>query len=77
MLKMICDREPEQGESLASQPTLFRFKNAVDRADLARVSREPAETVVRTQASRRRGQNRLCRIIIDSDPTCDPTHGDQ
>lgn len=76
LLKLACDRDPARGEALASQPTLSRFENSVDRADLLRMSRRLAETVIMEQA-RRRDRNRPRRIIIDLDPTCDPTHGAQ
>lgn len=76
MLKLACDRDPAQGAALASQPTLSRFENAVDRAALLRMSRRLAERVIGAQAERRRNR-RPRRIIIDLDPTCDPTHGAQ
>jgi len=76
LLKLMCDRDPAQGEALASQPTLSRFENAVSRTALLRMSQRLAETVISEQARRRRGR-RPRRIIIDLDPTCDPTHGAQ
>ena len=77
MFKLACDRDPAQGEALASQPTLSRFENAVRRTELLRMSRRLAETVIVGQARRRRGGQRPRRILIDLDPTCDPTHGAQ
>jgi hypothetical protein len=77
ILKLACDRDPAQGAALASQPTLSRFENAVSRADLVRMSQRLAQTVIAEQARRRRGRRRPRRIIIDLDPTCDPTHGAQ
>jgi hypothetical protein len=76
MLKLMCARDPTQGEALASQPTLSRFENAVSRTELLRMSERLAEMVIGEQARRRHGQ-RTRRIIIDLDPTCDPTHGAQ
>lgn len=76
MLKLACDRDPAQGEALASQPTLSRFENAVRQTDLLRLSRRLAETVIGEQARRRRSR-RPRRILIDLDPTCDPTYGAQ
>ena len=35
--KLLCGRDPVGGEDLASQPTLSRFENAFDRADLYRM----------------------------------------
>jgi len=77
MLKLACNRDPAQGEALASQPTLSRFENAVRRTELLRMSRQLAETVIGEQARRRQGGRRPRRIIIDLDPTCDPTYGAQ
>lgn len=77
MLKLACDRDPVRGEALASQPTLSRFENGVSRTRLLRLGEQLAETLVGEQARRRRGKHRPRRIIIDLDPTCDPTHGDQ
>ena len=76
LLKLACDRDPAQGEALASQPTLSRFENAVRRGELLRLSERLAATVLGEQVRRRRGR-RPRRIIIDLDPTCDPTYGDQ
>ncbi len=36
--KLLVDRDPLAGEDLASQPTLSRFENAVDRAELYHVA---------------------------------------
>lgn len=77
MMKLACDRDPVTGEALASQPTLSRFENAVDSKQLLTMSYRLAESVIGEQAKRRRGKNRPRRIIIDLDPTCDPTYGAQ
>jgi hypothetical protein len=77
LMKMACDRDPVKGAALASQPTLSRFENAVDNKQLLRMSYRVAETVIGEQAKRRRGKNKPRRIIIDLDPTCDPTYGTQ
>jgi hypothetical protein len=76
MLKLACDRDPVQGQALASQPTLSRFENSVSGPQLLQMGYALAETVIAEQARRRRGQ-KLRRIIIDIDPTCDPTYGSQ
>jgi len=76
MLKLACERDPVKGDALASQPTLSRFENSVAGRQLIQMSYTLAETVLAEQARRRRGQ-KLRRIIIDIDPTCDPTHGAQ
>jgi hypothetical protein len=73
--KMLCDRDPVSGEDLASQPTLSRFENAFDRADLYRMGIALADTVV--ERHRKRLKRKVKRITIDLDPTDDPTHGAQ
>src|SRR6185436_19432434 len=67
---------PLAGAQLASQPTLSRFENAVDRADLYRMGVALTEAVIERQRRRLRGR-RVKRITIDLDPTDDPTHGAQ
>ena len=44
--KLLCGRDSVKGEDLASQPTLPRFENAFDRADLYRMSVALADTVI-------------------------------
>ena len=73
--KLLCDRDPVKGEELASQPTLSRFENSVDRADLYRMGIALADTVI--ERHRRRLKRKAKRITIDLDPTDDPTHGAQ
>lgn len=73
--KLLCDRDPVRGEDLASQPTLSRFENAFDRADLYRMGIALADTVI--ERHRRRLKRKVKRITIDLDPTDDPTHGAQ
>jgi hypothetical protein len=73
--KLLCDRDPVKGEELASQPTLSRFENSVDRADLYRMGIALADAVI--ERHRRRLKRKAKRITIDLDPTDDPTHGAQ
>jgi hypothetical protein len=73
--KLLCGRDPVSGEDLASQPTLSRFENAFDRADLYRMGIALAATVI--ERHRRRLKRKVKRITIDLDPTDDPTHGAQ
>ena len=73
--KLLCDRDPVSGEDLASQPTLSRFENAFDRADLYRMGIALADTVI--ERHRKRLKRKVKRITIDLDPTDDPTHGAQ
>ena len=74
--KLLCDRDPVQGEELASQPTLSRFENSVGRADLYRMGVALADTVIERHRRRLKG-SKAKRITIDLDPTDDPTHGAQ
>jgi hypothetical protein len=73
--KLLCGRDPVTGEDLASQPTLSRFENSFDRADLYRMSVALADAVI--ERHRGRLKRKAKRITIDLDPTDDPTHGAQ
>jgi len=44
LLKLVCGRLPEQGAALASQPTLSRLENAVDRQACRRLAHVLLET---------------------------------
>ena len=72
--KLLLDRDPVAGESLASQPTLSRFENAAGRGALYDMG---CELVPRVVERHRRRLGRVRRITIDLDPTDDPTHGAQ
>lgn len=76
ILKLLCDRDPITGDDLGSQPTLSRLENSVTRGQLLNMSGRVADVILRRQARRRR-QRLPRRIIIDLDPTCDPTYGAQ
>jgi hypothetical protein len=73
LLKLVCGRLPETGIDLASQPTLSRLENAVDRhacADMA--------YALFAMYLRQRGQDgRPRRIVLDLDSTDDPVYGQQ
>lgn len=73
--RLLLDRDPVQGEALASQPTLSRFENGVDVRSLERMAVAPAECVIARH--RKRLKKRVRRITIDLDPTDDPTYGQQ
>ena len=73
--KLLVGRDPEQGKDLASQPTLSRFENSVDRKELLAMAEVLADSVI--ERHRKRLQGRARRITIDLDPTDDPTHGAQ
>jgi hypothetical protein len=73
--KLLLDRDPVEGEALASQPTVSRFENSVCRRDLFRLGDELARRVVKRHRKRLRGRAR--RITIDLDQTADLAHGGQ
>ncbi len=73
--KMLVERDPIDGDPLASQPTLSRFENAVRPRHLYRMGEALAEVVIEGQRRRRRGRAR--HIALELDPTDDPTHGGQ
>lgn len=75
LLKLACERAPLRGDALASQPTLSRFESSVDRGSLLRMAETLARTVLEHQQRCRRRAPR--RVVIDIDPTCDPTYGQQ
>ncbi len=73
--KLLLGRDPIEGMDLASQPTLSRSENSVDRKDLYRLGAALADSVMERHARRLHGRAR--RVTIDLDPTDDPTHGHQ
>ena len=73
--KMLVDRDPIDGDALASQSTLCRFENSVGPKELLRMGQVLAETVIERHRKRLRGKAKL--ITIELDPTDDPTHGGQ
>jgi hypothetical protein len=73
LLKLACGRLPESGPDLASQPTLSRLENAVDR----RAIEQLATALVRLYL-RERGRDGAPRhVLLDLDGTDDPAHGHQ
>ena len=75
MHKLLLDRDPVSGERLASQPTISRMENGVGRAELLSMGTALSEAVLRRH-KRRLGRGAR-KIVIDFDPTDDPTHGQQ
>jgi Transposase DDE domain group 1 len=73
--KLLLERDPLTGPTLASQPTLSRFENAVGWHELYLASVGLADLVIEHHRARLGGRAR--RITIDLDPTDDPTHGQQ
>jgi hypothetical protein len=73
VLKLACGRRPESGPDLASQPTLSRLENAVDRRAVEALAGALADLYVR---ERGRG-GAPARVVLDVDGTDDPAHGQQ
>lgn len=73
LLKLVCGRLPESSADLASQPTLSRLENAVDRRTCYRL----ALALLEIYLQEREREGRPQRILLDFDSTDDPTHGDQ
>ncbi len=73
LLKLVCGRLPESAQDLASQPTMSRLENAVDRRACTRLARALLAIYLRERA--RDGIPR--HIVLDIDSTDDPTHGAQ
>jgi len=73
LLKLVCGRLPETGRDLASQPTLSRLENAVDRKSCYRLGLALGERYLRE----RERDGVPTHIVLDLDGTDDPTHGQQ
>ena len=73
LLKLVCGRRPDTGADLASQPTLSRLENAVDRKACYRLAAALLDLYLR---ERGRG-GAPPRILLDLDGTDDPVHGAQ
>src|SRR5438105_2664220 len=73
LFKLACGQLPLSGHDLASQPTLSRLENCVDRHTCRRL----AEALVQVYLRQRERDGVPTRILLDCDSTADPTHGDQ
>ena len=73
LLKLVCGRLPDTGAPLASQPTLSRLDNAMDRRSCYRL----AVALVQLYLRERERDGMPTRILLDLDGTDDPTHGEQ
>ncbi len=71
--KLACGRLPASEPDLASQPTLSRLENAVDRHAVERLAEALADLYIRERG--RAGAP--ARILLDLDGTDDPAHGEQ
>ena len=73
LFKLACGRLPASEPDLASQPTLSRLENAVDRHAVELLATRLAELYLRE-----RGRAGVpARIVLDLDGTADPAHGEQ
>ena len=61
--KLLLDRDPVSGERLASQPTLSRFENAVNRCAVYRMADELATRVIKRHRRRLNGRAGESRSI--------------
>ena len=73
LLKLVCGRLPDSGPDLASQPTLSRLENAVDRHAAERLAAALVDLYLRERS--RHGPP--ARVLLDVDGTDDPAHGAQ
>lgn len=73
LLKLVCGRLPDSGPDLASQPTLSRLENAIDRHTAERLASALVDLYIRERG--RAGTPH--HILIDVDGTDDPAHGNQ
>ena len=73
LLKLVCGRLPQTGADLASQPTLSRLENAVDRHAVRSHGRGAGDAVPPERA--RNGTP--TQLVLDLDGTDDPVHGHQ
>ncbi len=73
LFKQVCGRLPLTGAPLASQPTLSRLENAVDRKACYRL----AVALVEVYLHERERDGVPTRILLDLDGTDDPVHGSQ
>ena len=69
--KLACERLPESGADLASQPTMTRLENSVSRTALYRIAQALVDTFIASYPTPPKA------IILDIDDTDDPTHGAQ
>jgi Transposase DDE domain group 1 len=76
LLKLVCGRRPHApSAALASQPTLSRLENAVDRRACYRLAH--ALLMIYLQERERVAGGVPTQVLLDLDSTDDPTHGAQ
>jgi hypothetical protein len=69
--KVVCDRLPDDDAGLSSQPTLSRMENAVSMSAIKPLLLQVENGFVQSLPRRRK------LVVLDIDPTDDPTHGAQ
>ena len=70
-LKTACDRLPQSGPDLASQPTLSRLENRVSRTQLMRMAYALGDIFIDSFSTPPK------QVLLDLDDTHDPVHGAQ
>ena len=73
LLKLVCGRLPTNAPDLASQPTLSRLENHIDRATCYHL----ASALIRLYLQERSRLGAPRHILLDLDGTDDPVHGEQ
>lgn len=71
VFKMTVERDPITGDPLASQPTICRLENSVDKAENDRLEQALIEQFIASYTKPPQV------IVIDADQTCDRAHGQQ
>ena len=71
IMKIACERLPDDEKDLASQPTISRFENSLSRTDLYRIAEVFVDVFIESYDEPPEG------IILDIDDTDDLTHGHQ
>jgi hypothetical protein len=71
IIKIACERLPDEDPALASQPSISRFENSLSRTDLYRIAEAFLDVFIESYSEPPEG------IILDIDDTDDLTHGHQ
>ncbi len=71
IMKIACERLPDEEQALASQLTISRFENSISRTDLYRIAEVFVDVFIQSYSEPPKG------IILDVDDTDDLTHGHQ
>jgi Transposase DDE domain group 1 len=78
LLKLVCGRRPHTPSAdLASQPTLSRLENAVDRRACYRLAQTLVGIYLQERERAQEAGGAPTRLLLDLDGTDDPTHGEQ